>query len=736
MSGQFSLTAATKVCVDFADLEQKNTAQWLVNQLNTATGFSLQLSDLSKGLEDNSIVFRQTPNLWGAEGYQLDVLSNRITLEGSSDRGCFYALQTLLQLLPPSVFASQKADGVSWQVSCCHVEDRPRYAYRGMHLDVGRHFFAVSIVKKYIDLMALHKFNTFHWHLTDDQGWRIEIKKYPLLTQVGSRRSKTILGHVNQNYPAEYDVREYGGFYTQSEIKEVVAYAQSKFVTIIPEIDMPGHAKAILAAYPELSCEPTKPYEVATEWGVFDDMLCPSEKTFKFVQDVLTEITALFPGKYIHLGGDECTKSVWKTSKVCQELMKRQKLKDENELQSYFFKRIEKFLTTKGRTLVGWDEILEGGIAPNAIVMSWRGVQVGIEATKQGHDVIMTPQEFCCFNCYQTSPAQEPLAQGGLLPLEKVYRYEPTPKGLSPELEKRILGAQANVWTEYIDTPDYLDYMTQPRQAAMAEALWSTADNKNYDDFVKRLNTHLKRLTVMNVNFANSLFDITVLTQAATRGELKVSLATGNSDAKISYSLTPVVEEEGVDYDTKTKQYNAPFLLNDHTLLKAQSEAGKQLERKILVHKAVGKRYSVTDSTFKADSTLLTDGLQALSPRSHIEWVIYPDKDLELTVDLGENRSIKKVYAQFLKSIMEGVFPPTLVEVWTAKDGEEFKLTSSLPVSYDLNGPWKTEPVELNFKTVRARFVRLKAKNAGLCPVGHPKVGKPTSIGIDEIGVE
>ncbi len=735
MQGQFRVDANTKILVTFGDIEQKNTAQWLATQLNLATGLALQISDLTTGIADNAIIFRQTPALWGNEGYQLDVLPNRVTLEGSTDRGNFYALQTLLQLFPPAVYSSQKVEQITWSLPCCHIEDQPRFAYRGMMLDVGRHFFPVPFIKKFIDLLAMHKMNTFHWHLTDDQGWRIEIKKYPLLTQIGARRSKTPLGHYAQNYPMEYDVREYGGFYTQTDIKEVVAYALAKFVTVIPEIEMPGHARAALTAYPELSCDPAKPYEVATEWGVFDDIYCPNEKTFRFLQDVLTEVFTLFPSKYIHIGGDEVPKTAWKNSKFCQDLIKKLKLKDEDDLQRYFVKRIEKFSNSKGKTLIGWDEITDDA-SPNATIMAWRGTKKGIEAAQKGHDVIMTPTDFCYFDYYQADPTQEPLAIGGYLPLDKVYAYDPAPAELIEQDIKCILGAQANVWTEYMDTPDYVEYMIQPRQAAFAEVVWSAKEAKNYADFVKRLQVHVKRLEFMNVNVAKSLSDLVLSTQVAARGELQVNLKTAGANEKISYSLTPVVEEEGVDYDTKTKTYTTPFLLNDHSILKAQSENGRAIERKILVHKAAGKKYTFANAPTFADSLVLTDGLQGTSPKSKVGWVGIEEKDLEITVDLGENRSIKKVATNFLKIIMDRGFPPTLFEVSVAKDGEDFKQVGSLPVSYDLNGPWKIEPVEINFKTIRARYVRIHAKNAGLCPEKHPNAGQPTWIAIDEIVIE
>ena len=403
-------------------------------------------------------------------------------------------------------------------------------------LDVSRYFMPVSFIKKYIDLLAFHKMNVFHWHLTDDQGWRIEIRKYPKLTQIGSKRKESLVGQYSENYPQKFDGKEIGGFYTQAEIKDIVKYAQSKFVTIIPEIEMPGHASAALAAYPELGCEPAKKYEVATKWGVMTDVFCPNEQTFTFLQDVLAEVIPLFPGKYIHIGGDECPKDAWKKSTFCQELIKKLNLKDEHELQSYFIKRIEKFVNSKGRAIIGWDEILEGGVAPNATVMSWRGTKGGIEAAKQKHNVIMTPNTYYYLDYYQANPAKEPLAIGGYLPIEKVYEYNPTAE-LSPEEQKYILGVQGNVWTEYMPNPQQVEYMTFPRATAIAEVAWVPSGGKNFEDFATRLKEHVKRLDYLKVNYSKRILDVKAVTQFNNQGQLQVRLEKLDSDSKIYYTL-------------------------------------------------------------------------------------------------------------------------------------------------------------------------------------------------------
>jgi len=369
---------------------------------------------------------------------------------------------------------------------------------------VGRHFMPVEFVKKYIDYIAMNKMNVFHWHLTEDQGWRIEIKKYPKLTEIGSQRKETIIGHAHES--KEYDGKPYGGFYTQDEIKDVVAYAQARYVTVVPEIELPGHALAALASYPELGCT-GGPYEVATTWGVFDDVYCAGkEETFKFLEDVISEVMPLFPGEYFHIGGDECPKTQWEKCPYCQARMKKEGLKNEHELQSYFVQRIEKFLNAHGKKMIGWDEILEGGLAPNATVMSWRGEEGGIAAAQAHHDAVMTPGNYCYFDHYQADPKTQPLAIGGFTPLKEVYEYEPIPKELTPEEGKYILGAQGNVWTEYMKTPERVEYMVFPRIAALAEVVWSPKASRNYDDFMNRMQDEVKRYDAYGINYCKVEF--------------------------------------------------------------------------------------------------------------------------------------------------------------------------------------------------------------------------------------
>ena len=417
----------------------------------------------------------------------------------------FYGIQSLRQLMPAAIETTgQELHDLT--IPGVEISDHPRYGYRGMHLDVGRHFFGVASIKKYLDLIAMHKMNTFHWHLTEDQGWRIEIKKYPRLTQIGAYRKGTAIGLAGtRNAPYTYDTIPYGGFYTQDEIKEVVAYAADRHITVIPEIELPGHSLAALAAYPEFG-NSTGPYEVAKRWGIFTEIYAPTEETFGFLEDILSEVMQLFPSKFIHIGGDEVLKKEWEESAYAQDVIKREGLKDEHELQSYFVQRIEKFLNKNGRNMIGWDEILEGGLAPNATVMSWRGTEGGIAAAKQHHNVIMTPGTHCYFDYYQESEEnriEEPIT-GSIrhTTVEKVYEYEPTPNSLNPKEASFILGAQGNVWTEYMPTWEIVEYKVLPRMTALSEVVWSSKESRDWEDFHKRLQNMAKRYDILGYNYA------------------------------------------------------------------------------------------------------------------------------------------------------------------------------------------------------------------------------------------
>lgn len=506
--GNFNITPSTQIVLKGSGLEK--AAMFLNDYLQKFYGFKLAVTKTA--VAKNSIVLgleKMESAIAGA--YRLQVNRSGVQIKGDGALGSFYGVQSLVQLLP----VEKKKE---LTIPALEIEDQPRFAYRGMHLDVGRHFYPIDFIKKFIDYIALHKMNTFHWHLTEDQGWRIEIKKYPRLTQVGAYRNGTIIGH----HPGTgNDQAKYGGYYTQEQVKEIVKYASDRFITVIPEIEMPGHASAAIAAYPELSCFPDEATkhparvswhgdstgkQVQQAWGIYPDVFAPTEYTFKFLENVLDEVIALFPSSYIHIGGDECPKENWKRSAFCQQLIKEKGLKDEHDLQSYFIQRIEKYLNSKGRQIIGWDEILEGGLAPNATVMSWRGEKGGIEAAKQKHRVIMTPNSYVYFD-YAQNKQEDSLVIGGYLTVQKVYNYEPVPAALAAEDTKYILGAQANVWSEYMKTPAKVEYMVFPRMSALSEVLWSRKEARNWSDFEKRMEKQTKRYELWNTSYNKKYLD-------------------------------------------------------------------------------------------------------------------------------------------------------------------------------------------------------------------------------------
>jgi hexosaminidase len=502
-AGQFTFTGETSLFLEKGLSEEvANSFFVLAEKLETVGGIVLQTSATEK---PNGIVCKLNNRLPQRESYLLQIEKNKITVEAREPVGFFYAAQTLRQLLPSEIESATRVTDVKWAVPCCRIEDAPKYSYRGMHLDVSRHFVPKEEVMHYIDQMAFLKLNTFHWHLTDDQGWRIEIKKYPKLTEVGGYRNLTVIGHYTQK-PRRWDDTRTGGFYTQEEIKEVIDYAQKRFINIIPEIEMPGHAIAALAAYPKYSCS-GGPFDVEGMWGVFNDVYCTRDETIEFLENILEEVAGLFPYEYIHIGGDECPKVRWERCHVCQERMKAEGLKNEHELQSYFIKRIGQYLNTKGKKFIGWDEILEGGLAEDATVMSWRGIEGGIAAAREGHDVIMTPSKAVYLDYYQSKAPGEPVAIGGYLPIQTVYAFNPTPTELTPAEAKHIWGVQANLWTEYLATQDTREYMLFPRIVALAENAWLPAEKKDYTDFIRRLPSLLKHYDKMGIIYSKAYLE-------------------------------------------------------------------------------------------------------------------------------------------------------------------------------------------------------------------------------------
>ncbi len=704
-------------------LELSGEFENIANFFNSYLTETYNLKLLSKK-NNNQIIFKRNSSIKNDEGYELKISEDQIFIEAKNSKGAFYAVQSLLQLLPI------KSDSKEITIQCLEIKDAPRFSYRGMHLDVARHFFSVKFIKKYLNLMAMLKMNTFHWHLTEDQGWRIEIKKYPKLQEIAAFRDETLVGHYSDQ-PHQFDGKKYGGFYTQDEIKDIVKYASERQITVIPEIEMPGHSQAAIAAYPELSCTGEQ-VDVATKWGVFDEVYCPKETTFKFLEDVIDEVVELFPGKYIHIGGDEAPKTNWKKCENCQKLIKKEGLKDEHELQSYFITRMEKYINSKGKQIIGWDEILEGGLAPNATVMSWRGTDGAVQAAKEKHNVILTPGSHCYFDHYQSDNENEPLAFGGFLPLEKVYSFNPIPEELNEEEAKYVLGAQGNVWTEYIQTPEKVEYMAFPRAIALSEVVWSTEEHRNYPDFINRLEHFNKRLDAMNVNYANHLYEVKGALISKNE-KLTYTLET-TTDKKIMYSLdgnTPIFSENST--------YTKPVEINALTTLKAAvfSNNGKQLgsifEQKINLHKAVGKNLSLNVLPHKAYNAggkqALINGISGNNKRyGDKEWLGFSGEDVEITIEFDEPIEINKISTRFYNGTSQWIYAPEHI---TIIFDDNLLLASSIKKSDSLLVNYKE-----SLKNIKCQKVLIKIPNYGIIPEGKQGAGHKAWTFIDEIIIE
>lgn len=726
--GHFLLTEKTKIHGLVKGDDWKLPVDYLNDKIEKATGKRLVINQ-EELVWENMILFTKD-SLIAEEGYELSISKQGVFIRSSTAQGAFYGVQTLLQMLPPSFLSNKKTKGLNVHLPFVEIKDEPRFSYRGMHLDVCRHFFSVEEVKRYIDLMALHKNNFFHWHLTEDQGWRIEIKAYPKLTEVGAYRKETLVGHYNDQ-PHQFDGKRYGGFYTQKEIKEVVKYAQDRFITIIPEIEMPGHAQAAIAAYPELGCTNDR-LEVLTKWGISDNVYCPTEATFTFLTNVLNEVMDLFPGPYIHIGGDECPKTQWNESAFCQALIKRENLKDAYGLQSYFLQRIEKVIEAKGKSMMGWDEILEGGLAPNATVMSWRGMKGGIEAAMQNHQVIMTPTSHCYFDYYQSQDSNEPLAIGGYLPLKTVYDFEPIPKELPKEKQHYVLGAQANLWTEYIPNQTQLDYMTYPRACAIAEVNWSAKDSRDYSSFIKRLLTHLERLAHLDVNYATAFFDLDADFKTVS-GDLEVSLKSDIPTMAIRYTL------DGENPSKAGVLYEGPFVLKESANLQAIGEMtngaeGRLLEKAIHFHKGVGKKIQFSEAPaaqYSAGGTgCVLNGIKGSDTRyGDKEWLGFWGKDIVMDIDLGEVMSLDSIQFRFFKGEGQWIYLPKKIAVSTSTNGKQFKpFTSSLDIQTD--GKIATPTIKIKTNT---RYLRIKVNRFGIIPDGAQGAGHEAWLFLDEM---
>jgi len=658
------------------------------------------------------------------EGYILKVYQHYISITGHDGAGVFYGLQSLLQLAD---------NGNKNIIPGCIVEDHPRFAYRGMHLDVSRHFFPVASIKKWIDVLALYKINTFHWHLTDDQGWRIEIKKYPELQTISAYRNETLIGHKKE-IPHVFDGKRYGGYYTQDEVKQVVQYAALRHISIIPEIEMPGHASAALAAYPALGCTGGL-YKTATYWGVFSDVYCAgSESTFSFLQDVLDEVITLFPSKYIHVGGDECPKQRWHECPKCRKRMADENLKDENELQSYFIKRMERYLNSKGKQIIGWDEILQGGLSPGATVMSWTGESGGIAAAKEHHQVVMTPEKYVYMDYYQSLYPGEPIAAGGYLPLEKIYNYEPKPAVLNVDQAKYIMGVQANVWSEYLDSEQKAEYAMFPRMLALAEIAWSAKENRDYADFLKRLRQQYGLLKKLKINAANVFDEITYTIEEGADGKTLIGLNSTLPQGIIRYTT------DGSMPGVNASIYHDKVVIDKSEIIKAAvfkngQQFGRVFQKKVLFHKAVGKQvklsFQPSENYNPGNASALVNGIEASNLYNDKQWFGFSGINMEAVIDLGTMQDINLIGTNILKYHWQRMWEPVELSFSVSEDGVNYKQVYSQK-DFPING---INTVKTELKDTKARFIKVIAINKGIIPEGEYGAGGKALLLADEIFV-
>jgi hexosaminidase len=734
MKGSFTINNTTKLIVGTNDEQAMQVALFFADRINVVSPVTLTpVNQPENSKLTNCIVFSLVKDATlGEEGYRLNVDKKSVTVEAANPKGLFYAVQTLFQLLPPQIMSPAKIEGIVLKMQAVKIMDKPRFIYRGIHLDVGRHFIPVDFVKQYIDLLAMFKMNTFHWHLTEDQGWRIEIKKYPKLATISSMRAETVVGHAGAN--STYDGIPHGGYYTQDEIRDVVAYAAKRFITIIPEIEMPGHSLAVLAAYPQFSCT-GGPFKVGTTFGVFDDILCAgNDSTFVFLQDVLDEVMALFPSKYIHIGGDEAPKARWKLCPKCQTRMKAEGLKDEAELQSYFIKRIEKYVVSKGRKIIGWDEILDGGLAPEATVMSWRGTAGGVAAAKQKHDVIMSDNGHLYFDHYQADPTTEPLAIGGFLPLRMVYDYEPIPAELTVDEASHIIGAQAQIWTEYLKTPADVQYMLLPRLFALSEIDWTSKEQKNWYDFRNRLDNSIQRLAIMGLNYSQGNEKVDLSAKAMKGGKyLLLNLESERPNMIVHYNLDGNLVTPGSSVASKPIKVKSTARLYSAVFIEGQLK-DKMINRLVEPHLAAYTEAMVlrTDKPGAKPVSMpgLIDGFCGTTDSDQVTWNIIQGKENQITIDLKKTISPKEIALHCMTIKDREFVMPSSVEIQVSQDNKDytsvktFKNDATDPITFTTIKDFSTA-----VKSLKARFVRLVIK-------AESKTARDPRMMIDEVIVK
>ncbi|WP_354668367.1 family 20 glycosylhydrolase [Colwellia sp. D2M02] len=716
--------------------EASTVAHYFSDFIQPATGYVPELIDISAqkntnevrdNNEENSnvIEFSLIKSRDKTESYYLKVTDKKIFLRANSEVGLFYGVQTLRQLLPAEIETRMPINKSHWLINGVEINDSPRFNHRGMHLDVSRHFFNVGFVKRYIDWLAFHKMNVFQWHLTDDQGWRIEINSMPELTRTGAYRKKTVVGHT-YDYQSLFDNKAHSGFYTQAQIKDVVAYAKARHVEVIPEIDVPGHTSALLAAYPQYSCH-QQAVQVVERFGIFENVLCPTEATFAMLTKIYQEVAALFPSKYIHIGGDEVIKKQWLESYFVQQLMQEQNLNSPEEVQSYFIKRVSAIISQLNKTLIGWDEIMEGGIAKDAVIMSWRGTQGGISASKKGHDAIMSPYQFTYLDAYQSRSVEEPKAIHGFLPLKMVYDYEPVPADLPKDSAKHILGVQGALWTEYVKTARHAEYMLFPRLSALAEVMWSKPEQKNWQRYSGGIKALLTRYQYMGLNPSYSAFNATATANIIKQGAqssnaalLSVSMQSEISSQHIFYRTYPPIFAEQFSGKvseqplTQWQPYQKAITVNTPTTYQVVTQAPQggqyfgNTQLTVAPHKALGKKISFVHEPSSGRERIL-DGVMAYDQYYNVEdFAVFYDEDLDATIDFVQETKISQVVMGVDTGKHRQLHPPKRVEVFGSNDAQQWQ---SLALLTEADAALNHPVLNMKFSPVNYRYLRVVAQN-------------------------
>ncbi len=736
------LLGKSRIFVENGDSETQRLADLLANLIEQTSGRRPSVTEGYDSGRDSSkmpIILSRSDQA-AQEEYTIEITADHAVLSGRN-AGLFYAIQVIRQLLPAESLGFDPKT-MATALPAVRIRDIPRFSWRGMHLDVSRHFMPVDFVKRYIDYLAMHRMNIFHWHLTDGTGWRLAIDKYPLLTDKGAWRKDirkegwdfTKIVAAEENDPAPY-----GGFYTKDDVREILAYAAERYVTVIPEIEMPGHASAALYAYPEYLCSNAdSTNREFRNSGVF---CAGKEETFTFLEDILNEVIELFPSEYIHIGGDEVSKRFWKACPECQARMKAEGLDDEEELQSYFIRRIEKYLISKNRRLLGWDEILEGGLAPEATVMSWRGMQGGVKAAEQNHDVIMTPENLCYFNLYQGDPDLEPKAWGGYLPLNQVYSFDPVPEGLTGDSAKHVLGGQGCLWTEFVPTEEMAEYMILPRLSAMAEALWTPAGQKDWDSFRRRMTKQYRRFESLGVNYAKSQFNVYFdVAIDPDNFNATYSLVSDAAGLDMRYTL------DGSDPTASSTLYDSPFELDESAVVKAASFDGDTMVSGVRSetytrHLASGKKPVLSldySSRFPGEGEYtLTNCRYGSKAYGDGQWQGFLGSELVVDIDLGAVTDVSEVAVTSNHNPSVWLFMAEGLTVELSRDGKKFTPAATVKNETDqqTKGPIISE-LKATFAPVAARHVRARIKGLGKCPEWHVGSGAAAWLFVDEVVVK